>query len=113
MSALTRAKKEDTPSIGSFSKFILPAYIAFSALFILYIGYTYFQWVVYNSGLNQGASAGQEQGYQQAIVDLMNQAGTKCEPVSLTAGDQQVDVINIACLQQAEAPTQEAIIADE
>jgi hypothetical protein len=41
----------------------------------------------------------------------MNKVGAACEPVSLTAGETQVDVINIACLQQAPAEAMDTMEA--
>lgn len=99
--SIIKTKVTDESSKKWFSKMILPLYIVLSALFIVYAAYSYLGWVVYNSWVNQGATAGQQQGYEAAVVDLMNRVGEKCEPVALTAGDTQVDVINVACLQQA------------
>jgi hypothetical protein len=35
----------------------------------------------------------------------MNTVSEKCEPVALTAGDTQIEVVNVACLQQAPVET--------
>ena len=83
------------PAPKSWKKFILPGYIIFSALFIVYVLYGYFGGVVYQSGLQGGYN----QWYTQAVQELAQQVGSKCEPVAITLWDQQVDVINIACLQ--------------
>ena len=99
--SIIKTKVTDESSKKWFSKMILPLYVVLSALFILYVAYSYLGWVVYNLWLNQGASAGQQQGYEAAIVDLMKRVGEKCEPVALTAGETQIDVINVACLEQA------------
>jgi hypothetical protein len=111
MSIMKAKWGEETPKVNV-KKMVLPAYIVLSALFIWYAAYSFFTWVVYNSGVNQWATAGQKQGYEQAIVDLMNQAGTKCEPVALTMWEAQVDVINVACLQQA-APESSSDVMEE
>ena len=99
MSALS-TKKTNEESIVK--KLILPAYIVLSALFILYIAYSYMQSVVYQSW----ADRGMQQGYSSAVVELINRVGEKCEPVAITASDTQVDVINVACLQAPQAQNQ-------
>lgn len=87
-------------------KFILPGYIVFSILFIVLTLYAYLQWVVYNSGLSawwqQWLAAGQEQWYAVAIQEIITKVSEKCEPIALTAGDNQVDVVNVACLQESQ-----------
>lgn len=92
-------------------KFILPAYIVFSILFILLTIYMYLQWVVYNSGVSawgqQWLAAGQEQWYTVAIQEMMAKVSENCEPIALTSGEVQVDIINVACLQQS--PSQEPV----
>ncbi len=93
MSALT-AKK--TTEWTKWRKIILPLYVIISALFILYVWYSYFQWVVYRSW----AISWQQQWYTTAVIELINRVGEKCEPVAISAWETQVDVINVACLQQ-------------
>ncbi len=97
MSVLGKTTREEAKKPAGWKKMLLPGYLLFSAIFIIYSLYTYFGGVVYQAGVNQGISS--------AVVQLMQQTGSKCEPVALTAGDQQVDVINIACLQQQDPAT--------
>jgi len=88
---------------------VLPAYIILSAIFILYVAYSYLQWVVYRSGAanwqQQWYSLGQQEWYTNAVIEVINSVSEKCEPVAITAWEAQVDVINVACLQaQKPAP---------
>lgn len=108
--SIIKSKVPEEVSKKWLSKMILPLYLVLSALFIVYVAYSYLGGVVYNSWLNQGATEWQQQGYESAIVDLMNRVGAKCEPVALTVGDTQVDVINIACLQQAPTESSSAAV---
>jgi hypothetical protein len=102
-------KKTDTvkkeASGLSIKPFMLPMYIILSAVFILYIAYSYATGVVYKSGIMAGQQAGQQQaqqaGYEAAIAQLLQQAGSQCEPISISLGEKQVNVINVACLQAA------------
>ncbi|MBD3270463.1 hypothetical protein GF376_02970 [Candidatus Peregrinibacteria bacterium] len=48
-----------------------------------------------------GFSAGQE----SAVSELIKLSG-QCEPIPVFMNDQQVELINVACLQQQAAPTQ-------
>lgn len=103
MSVLTKAKTDVVKK--NYTQYILPAYIVVSALFILLVAYSYFQWVVYNSGnLN-----GQQQGYQAAYVEVVNAVSQKCEAVTLEVWDNQVSVVNVACLQNPEQENPEQV----
>ncbi len=75
-------------------KLVIPAYILVSALILVYVGYSYIIGTIYNSGA--------QQGYQAAISELIKQTGGKCEPVAITLGETKVEVVNVACLKQAE-----------
>jgi hypothetical protein len=97
MSPLTKAKPVEIKK--SYTQYILPAYIIISAIFILLVAYSYFQWVVYNSGTIRG----QQQGYEAAYVEIVNAVSQKCEAVALEVWDTTVSVVNVACLEQ---PTQ-------
>lgn len=97
MSILGRSVEEEAPKTRSWKCFALPAYVIISALFIAYSLYSYLVWVVYQSG--------QQQGYTVAVQDLATQVSEKCEPVAITIGQEQVDVINVACLQEAADAT--------
>ena len=101
--AIMKAKNSEESSKKWISKMILPVYVILSAIFIIYVAYSFLNTVIYNSG--------QQQWYETAIIDLMNKVGAACEPVSLTAGETQVDVINIACLQQAPAEAMDTMEA--
>lgn len=107
MSPLTKAKtiKKTT---NKYTQYILPAYIVLSAIFILLVAYSYFQWVVYNSG----ALTGQKQWYQAAFVEVINAVSKKCEVVTLEVWETAVDVINVACLNQ-ESTSQVDISVNE
>jgi len=98
--------KKTTPTGNSFKSFILPVYVLLSLIFIAVVSYNYLAGFVYNSWVSQGAVAGQQQWYERAVIDVMNQVVTQCEPVALTAWDQQVDIVNYACVQpQTELET--------
>ena len=95
-------KTKTSESSFGWKKFILPGYIVLSALFILVTLYTYFQWVVYRSGVATWE--------QQAVQTIMTRVSQKCEAIALTLGESQVDIVNAACVQQsgnnAPAPTE-------
>jgi len=56
---------------------------------------------IVTSVYNQGLQAGQN----NAIVQLINQAKTeKCKPISVFAGEESVNLIDISCLQNSAAP---------
>lgn len=101
MSPLTKAKKIEVPK-RNISKIFLPVYIVLSALFILYVGYSYLQGVVYTSWNNTG----QQQWYQAAYVEIITAVSEKCEPVALNAWETQISIVNVACLQWPEQETQ-------
>lgn len=95
MSALTKTKVPEVKK--DFLKYLLPAYIVTSAIFILFVAYAYFQWVVYNSGTLRW----QQQWYEAAYIEIANAVSQKCESVTLEVWDASVSVVNVACLQQA------------
>lgn len=97
MSPLWKAKEQTSKM--NIAPYILPAYIIFSAVFIIYMAYWYVNGVVYRSG----QLSGQQVGYEAAIKQLMQQVGTQCEPVSINYEDQVVNVVNVACLQAPQA----------
>lgn len=95
MSPLTKTKPVETNK--NYTQYILPAYIVISAIFILLVAYSYFQWVVYNSW----ALRWQQQWYEAAYTEVVNAVSQKCEAVSLNVGETTVSVVNVACLQEA------------
>jgi hypothetical protein len=97
MSPLTKAKPVEIKK--SYTQYILPAYVIISAIFILLVAYSYFQWVVYNSG----ALRWQQQWYEAAYVEIVNAVSQKCEAVALEVWETTVSVVNVACIEQ---PTQ-------
>lgn len=101
MALWTKAKEDKKVSFSNIKPFLLPAYLILSAVFILYIAYGYINGVVYRTGL----ASGQQQWYEAAITQLLQQAGDKCEPVSISLWDAAVNVINVACLQTQAAPS--------
>ena len=89
------SKKEGAEAV-SFKKYALPAYIILSALIIIYVVYSMIVGGIYNVGA--------QQGYQAAVSQLIQQASQQdCKPVAINLGDTKVEVINVACLQQAPA----------
>jgi len=74
-------KKSETPKEKislNVKPFILPFYIIFSAVFIVYVAYSYANQIVYRAGIQFGQQQAQEvsynAGYQAAITQLMDQA---------------------------------------
>ena len=47
--SMLKTKNQEEENKKSYVKFLLPAYIVLSALFIIYASYSYFTGVVYNS----------------------------------------------------------------
>lgn len=111
MSPLTKKDSSEKKKMN-IRPFLLPGYIVLSAVFIIYIAYSYFTGIVYQSGILSGQEQGQQAGYQvgfeAAIAQLIAQASQQCDPVSITLENQGVNVINVACLQ-APAPAPEDI----
>lgn len=105
MSPLWKAKTSEGKKMGfNVGPYILPVYIILSAIFILYIGYSYFNGMVYRSGF----LTGREEGITITINELVQKVGTKCEPVGINYGNQVINVINVACLQAPADAPQEA-----
>ncbi len=88
--------KKDTEKTGiSWKQALLWAYIAFTIVLIVWLIFNYFKNVVYSMGV--------QAGYGTAVEQLMKEVGSKCEPVAVNIGEEQIDIINVACLQQPEA----------
>lgn len=114
MSVLGKTKEEVV--VPTWKKMIIPWYIIFSMIFIIVTLYYYFVSFVYQSwvvdGGQQWLETWQWQWYRLAIEELTQKVTEKCEPVAITINEKQVDIINVACLQdQAPAP-QAAIESD-
>jgi len=97
MSPLTKTKT--TESVRNYKQYILPAYIVLSALFIIFIAYSYFQSVVYNSW----ALRWQQQWYDAAFAEVINAVSQWCQSVELNLWEASVNVVNISCIEQAQA----------
>lgn len=67
-------------------------------------------------GFNQGAQLGLQEGYQQAIFQLLQQAST-CEPVPVYAdteqGEMALNLIAIECLQLGEEAAMEQPVVNQ
>jgi hypothetical protein len=50
----------------------------------------------------QGAQDGYQYGYEQAVVQLLQQVST-CQQVPVIYNNQTINVIAVACLQQAQS----------
>ncbi len=73
---------------------ILYAWVVFSVIFIAWVFYnyitSYLMWNAYTAGQND------------TIATLISQAQNKeCKPFNVYAWNNKVDLINVACLQQA------------
>ena len=74
-------------------KIIVVVWILFS---VLYVGFTQYRYFV-----NYVAGRAYEKGLQDAVVQVVKQA-QDCKAFPVTIGEQGVQLINIACLQQPE-----------
>jgi hypothetical protein len=77
----------------SVGKITLVAWIVFSVCFVAYSAWGYMGGKVYNSGVKQGQV--------QAVNALLQQA-SKCEAFSVYAGENKVELVNVACLEKSE-----------
>jgi len=102
MSPLTKAKPVAVKK--SYTQYILPIYVVVSAVFILFIAYSYFQSVVYNSG----TLLWQQQWYQAAYTEVINAVSQTCEAIELNVWETKVSVINITCLDTT-SPSSESL----
>jgi hypothetical protein len=69
-----------------------------------YIAFTEYQKVKTQEALTayqQGVEEGYNYGYQQAVVQLLQQVST-CQQVPVIYKNQTINVIAVACLQQAQ-----------
>lgn len=100
-----KTRKETWKFFSTVKAYSLPIYIVVSAVFILYVLWSYAMWVVYNAwviaGQNQALQVGQEQGYVAAIEQMSQEASSSCDVVTLTLWDQEVNMINIDCLDMS------------
>lgn len=81
-------------------KIILIVWIVFASLYVVYGEYQRLQRVVANTSYNRGLST--------AVNQLISESA-KCQPIPVKAGDVQVDLIAIKCLQggdNQEAPAE-------
>ncbi len=74
-------------------KIIVVVWILFS---ILYVGFTQYRYFA-----NAVAGRAYEKGLQDAVVEVLKQA-QECKAFPVTIGEQGVQLINVACLQQPE-----------
>ncbi len=74
-------------------KIIVVVWILFS---VLYVGFTQYRYFV-----NTVAGRAYEKGLQDAVVQVVKQA-QDCKAFPVTIGEQGVQLINVACLQQPE-----------
>jgi hypothetical protein len=81
-------------------KITVISYIVLSALFIIFSLYNNLKNTVYNVGVNQGREI--------AISQVISAASKECKPLNIFVGEQKLDIINVACLQQAPEQTSTA-----
>ncbi len=77
-------------------KILFIAWIVFATLYVIYGEYSRLNLFVAQNAYNAG--------YQDSVAQLLNEVA-KCQPVPITFGNQKVEVIGVACLQQTGAPT--------
>ena len=95
----TTQKKKTNPLVF-LKPYILPAYIIFSALFILYVLVGYVKISVYQSGI--------QQGYNTVYSEIVATASQPeaCQGLTVSAPEgQSVVLINVDCFQSAEPTT--------
>ena len=81
----------------SVGKIVLILWLVISFYFV----YTGVKDSIVTSVYKKGAQAGQN----AAIVQLINQAQTdKCKPITVYAGEQSVNLIDISCIQNNATP---------
>lgn len=80
---------------------LLVLWIAFSIFYIARDLWSDFQVSQLNNALNQGYSTAVNQLYEQA-------SNKECNPVKLTNGENEIQVINVSCLQAAGGETEVA-----
>lgn len=78
--------------------FLLPVYIVLSLLFIVWSAYSYIGQFVAGQAFQNGQNAAVNQ-----MITEIQQASQDC---SKTIPVGQVELINVACLQQSEQPAQ-------
>ncbi len=77
----------------SVGKIILVIWVVFSILYVGYTQYRYFQSFVANRAY--------ETGLKDAVTQVI-QKSQECKAFPVTIGEQGVQLINVACLQQKE-----------
>lgn len=87
--SLLNMKKQKSPL-----KIIILVWIIFSIPYVIYTQYNYFKRFV--------ADAAYEKGLTDAVSQLIQQ-GQKCEPIPIRLRDQNISMINVACLTQGQA----------
>lgn len=102
-----KSKEASSQLMTYIRNYSLPVYIVVSAVFIIYVLWTYAMSVVFNAGVlqgqNQALQVGQEQGYLAAIQQLSDEATKEsCEVVTLTLWEEQVNMINVNCLDLSQ-----------
>ena len=95
MSLLDKATPKKKAGV-SIKPLLIPTYIVLSALFIIWVGYSYFNNAVYGTGV--------QRWYQQAILDVASQSLSEeaCQkglPLNLGNGETAV-IVNAQCLGQ-------------
>jgi beta-lactamase regulating signal transducer with metallopeptidase domain len=75
------------------ARIVLIVWIVFATLYVLYGEYSRLKVFVAQQAYTKGVT--------DSVVELMKQAQT-CQPIPVTAGDTQVQLISIDCLQAPE-----------
>jgi len=73
---------------------LLAAWMVFSIVFVLFS--------LWRFGLAASYQLGQQDGVRGAVTQTIAQATQQCEPFTVFNEAGRVDLINVACLQQAE-----------
>lgn len=89
--------KETKKAKLNIKAYLLPVYVIISLLFIIWSAYSYFSSFVYGSGVQAGGT--------QVVNAIVSQASQGCSAIPVTSGSTTVELINIACLQQAPTET--------
>jgi len=77
---------------------VLLVWFVFATLYVFYGEYNRLGTFVSQQAYNSGIQEAYTKGITDSVVQLMQEA-QKCQPIPVTAGDQQVNLISLECLK--------------
>ena len=69
--------------------FLGVVWIVFTSVITLLVGFDMLKNVVYQKGV------------ASALTQVVSRVSAECKPITVTAGAEKVDIVNVACLQQS------------